>query len=215
MSSRKPSRTLGAISAGLAGLMILTSSEAAFAQTSSKAEPPKETETFTGTTVNLTPGAGENVSIHVLRWSTDADRERLAAVFKDKGEAGLPAVFEETPSVGILWTSETLGYSLRFAHRVALPDGGERIVIATGRRLGFWSQGNLWKAAGQPAAPDYPFTVVELRLNRRGLGEGKMSLAAKVTFEPDAKTLALENYASGPILIKDVKRTRSSGPPSN
>lgn len=212
MSSRKPSRKLGAISAGLAGLVIVASSETALAQTPSKAEPPKQTETFTGTTVNLAPGAGENISIHVLRWSTDADRQRLAAVIKDKGDAGLQAVFEESPSLGILWTSESLGYSLRFAHRVALPDGGERIIVVTGRRLGFWSQGNLWKAVGQPAAPDYPFTAVELRLNRRGQGEGKMSLAAKVTFEPDAKTLALENYASGPILIKDVKRTRSSAP---
>ena len=78
--------------------------------------------------------------------------------------------------------------------------------VATERRLGVWSRGNQWKAAGQEAAQDYPFTVVELLLNRRGQGEGKMSLATKVTFEQDAKTMALENDGSALILVKDVKR---------
>jgi hypothetical protein len=215
MSSEKRNRAVCAISAVLAGLVFVTASEAPFAQTASQAEPSKQTETFTGTTVHLSPGAGENISIHILRWSSDADRDRLAAAFKEKGDAGLQAVLEAAPTLGIVWTGESLGYSLHYAHRVALPDGGERIIVATERRLGAWSRGNPWKAAGQQAAPDYPFTVVELRLNRRGHGEGKMSLAAKVTFEQDAKTIALENYGSVPILIKDVKRSLPGGAATN
>ena len=208
MSSDLSNRSIYAISGALAVFVFVAAVEVLFAQTASKAEAAKQPDTFTGTTVNLSPGAGENISIHVLRWSTEADRDRLAAAFKEKGDAGLQAALEAAPTIGIVWTGESLGYSLRYAHRVALPDGGERIIIATERRLGAWSRGNSWKAAGKQAAPDYPFTVVELRLNRRGLGEGKMSLATKVTFEPDAKTLALETYGSAPILIKDVKHAR-------
>lgn len=214
MSPDKRNRAIHAISATLAALVSVTAMEAVFAQTASQAEPSKQPETFTGTTVNLSPGAGENISIHILRWSSDADRERLAATFKDKGDAGLQAAFEAAPTLGIVWTGESLGYSIRYAHRVALPDGGERFIVATERRLGAWSRGNSWKAAGQQAAPDYPFTVVELRLNRRGQGEAKMSLATKVTFEQDAKTIALENYGSVPVLIKDVRRGRLAGGPS-
>ena len=210
MSSDLRSRSIYRISAALAGFVLVAAGEALFAQTASKAESSKQPDTFTGTTVNLSPGAGENISIHILRWSSEADRDRLAAAFKEKGDAGLPAALEAAPTLGIVWTGESLGYSLRYAHRVALPDGGERIIIATERRLGAWSRGNMWKAVKQEA-PDYPFTLVELRLNRRGQGEGKMSLATKVTFEPDAKTLALENYASAPILIKDVKHARAAG----
>ena len=216
MSSDHRSRAIYAISAVLAGLVFVAALEAPFARTASQAEPSRQSEAFTGTTMNLSPGAGETISIHILRWSPDADRDRLAAAFKEKGDAGLQAALEAASTLGIVWTGESLGYSLRYAHRVALPDGGERIIIATERRLGAWSRGNPWKAAGQQAAPDYPFTVVELRLNRRGLGEGKMSLATKVTFEQDAKTIALENYASAPILIKDVKRARlAAGPSTN
>lgn len=208
MSSNHRNREIDAISAVLVGLVFVAASEAPFAQPTSQAEPSRQTETFTGTTVNLSPGAGETISIHILRWSQDADRDRLAAAFKEKGDTGLQAALEAASTLGIVWTGESLGYSLRYAHRAALPDGGERIIIATERRLGAWSRGNPWKAAGQQAAPDYPFTVVELRLNRRSQGEGKMSLATKVTFEQDAKTIALENYGSVPILIKDVKRAR-------
>lgn len=206
MNSRNSRRTTGTIAAGIASLFVVAAAEPAIAQAGS----PKQAETFTGTTVNLAPGAGENLSIHVLRWSTDDDRGRLASAFMDKGDAGLQAVFEATPSHGIMWTSESLGYSLRFAHRTVLPDGGERIIVATDRRLGAWSAGDVWKPAGQTAPPNYPFTVVELRVNRQGQGEGKMSLAAKVIFDQDARTLALENYGAGPILIKDVKRARST-----
>ena len=207
MSSDHRNRAVYVIYAVLAGLAFAAALEVPLAQTAPQAEPARP-ETFTGTTVNLSPGAGETISIHILRWSPDADRDRLAAAFKEKGDAGLQAVLDAVPTVGILWTGESLGYSLRYAHRAALPDGGERFIIATDRRLGAWSRGNPWKAAGQQAAPDLPFTIVELRLNRRGQGEGKMSLAGKVTFEPDGKTIALENYASVPILIKDVKRSR-------
>ncbi len=208
MSSDLRNRSIDAISAALAGLVIVAAVETLFAQTSSQAQPSQQLETFTGITVNLSPGAGENMSFHILRWSPEADRDRLAAAFKEKGEAGLQAGLEAAPTLGIVWTGESLGYSLRYAHRVALPDGGERIIIATERRLGAWSRGNPWKAAAKQAAPvpDYPFTLIELRVNRRGQGEGKMSLAAKITFEQDAKTLALENYGPVPVLIKDVKR---------
>ena len=214
MSSDHRSRAIYSISAMLGGLVFVAALKAPFAQTASQAEPARQSEAFTGTTVNLSPGAGETISIHILRWSTDADRDRLAAAFKEKGDAGLRAVLETASTLGIVWTGESLGYSLHYAHRVALPDGGERIIIATERRLGVWSRGNPWKAVGQQAATDYPFTVVELRLNRRGQGEGKMSLATKVTFEQDAKTIALESYGSVPILIKDVKRAPPAAGPS-
>jgi hypothetical protein len=37
-----------------------------------------------------------------------------------------------------------------------------------------------------------------------------MSLAARVTADADAKTVALENYAAAPVLINNVKRAASS-----
>ena len=47
-------------------------------------------------------------------------------------------------------------------------------MLVTDRRIGFW------EAANQPRSIDYPFTVIELRLNSDGEGEGKMSIATKI-----------------------------------
>jgi len=70
----------------------------------------------------------------------------------------------------------------------------------TDRRIGFW------EAANQPRSIDYPFTVIEMRLNRDGEGEGKMSIATKITLDKDKKMLELENYGTQPVLLQNVKR---------
>ena len=179
-----------------------------------KAQPPAvqpaRVEKFTATTVGVNPGAGENLTIRVSRWSTDADRDRLAALLAEKGDAELQKALAAEPTHGYIWTSESLGYSLRYAYRLPMPDGGERIIVVTDLRLGTWTRGNPWKAAQQQRAPDYPFTMIELRVNRRGLGEGKMSIATKITVDQETKTLALENYKAAPVLLKDVKHDRTS-----
>ena len=99
---------------------------------------------------------------------------------------------------------------MRYAYRLPMPDGGERIIVVTDLRLGTWTRGNAWKAVQPQGSPDYPFTMIELRVNRRGVGEGKMSIATKIAVDQEAKTLALENYKSAPVLLKDVKHDRTS-----
>jgi hypothetical protein len=174
-----------------------------------QAPAPKKVERFTGTTVNLNPGAGENLKIDVFRWSTDAERDALLGVLKEKGDSGVGATLEKAPTAGYIWDSGSLGYSLRYAQKLTLPDGGERIILVTDRPIGSWGR-EAWKATGQGAAPGYPFTLIELRLSKQGRGEGKMSLAARVAADADARTVTLENYAAAPVLINNVKRAASS-----
>jgi len=106
--------------------------------------------------------------------------------------------------VGYLWSSESAGYSLRYAYRLPQPDGSERIIFVTDRRLGAWN--DLWKPTGGATATPYEFTVIELRLNAKGMGEGKTSLTGKVTMDATAKTIGLDGYSTLPIVFKDVKR---------
>jgi hypothetical protein len=62
-----------------------------------------------------------------------------------------------------------------------------------------------WKAAATTDAGDDAFTLIELRLNRGGIGEGKMSLAARVAPDQAAGTIALDRYDTAPVLLKNVK----------
>ena len=120
-------------------------------------------------------------------------------------ESSLAAALDKAPTVGHLWSSEVAGYSVREAVRLPQPDGGERIVLITERRLGAWN--DLWKPTGG-APTNYPFSVIELRLNAKGEGEGRASLTGKVTVDAAAKTIALENYAALPVIFKNVKRAK-------
>ena len=111
---------------------------------------------------------------------------------------------QKAPTVGFLWTTDVTGYSIKYAWRTMQPDGTERIVLATDRRLGAYSPAWTVKATDPPT--DYEFTVLELRLDAKG-GEGKASLTTKVAVDSETKQLSLENYASAPAILQSVKKS--------
>jgi hypothetical protein len=120
----------------------------------------------------------------------------------------LATALKEATTVGYLWSSEVAGYALRYAGKVTGPDGIERIILITDRRLG--KANDSWKPAGAAAAPGTPdtadFSVIELRVNAKGEGEGKISLTGKVAPDPAAKIVAPENYSELPVVLKNVKQ---------
>src|SRR5438128_12449623 len=118
--------------------------------------------------------------------------------------ASLTAAIAKAPTLGYIWTNEVVGYSIKYAYRMSLPDGGERIILATDRRLGGSSPS--WKLTAASTPTDYDFTIFEIRLDSKGVGEGKTSLTSKVVVDNEAKTLAIDNYAATPAMLQGVKR---------
>jgi len=160
---------------------------------------------YTATTAN-TSSSGEAVRFDLLRWSTDAERDQLFAAITATGDtAAVPGVLQKATAVGYIWTTESAGYTLRYAYRIALPDGGERIILATDRLVGSFEP-QRWKLAGSLTPMEYTFTVIELRLPRAGMGEGKASLAAKVIADKEAKSISLDNYSAAPVLFQGVRK---------
>jgi hypothetical protein len=123
-------------------------------------------------------------------------------VLFEKGPEKLLEALTDMPKVGYIRTPNTLAYDLRSSQRAPLPDGGERIVLVTDRYITFW------EAANRPRTIDYPFTVIELHINRDGAGEGKMSLATKITADKENKLVVLENYTTQPVMLNDVRREK-------
>jgi hypothetical protein len=164
-------------------------------------------ERFTALAVNMSNvgRTGANtIEIAVDRWSTDAERDKLMTTLMEQGPDKLLDVLRDMPRVGYFRAPTTIGYDLHFARRTPLPDGGERVVLATDRRISFW------EAANQPRSINYPFTIIELHLNGDGVGEGKLSLATKISADPVSKTVVLEDYANQPVLLQSVKREKRS-----
>ena len=157
---------------------------------------------FTATAVNVS-GAPDPLKIDLLRWSTGAERDQIVSAL-DKGEKDFVAALSKEPTLGYIWTSESAGYTVRYAYRIQGADGSQRVIVAAEKPLGSWNP-QIWKPTGNAKGNSYDFTVIELRLRKGAAGEGKSSLLAKVVTDKTAKTIALDGYAAAPVVLKDVK----------
>jgi len=239
--------------------MSLRSSFVVFGLSVALSHAQQATRQTTGTgEVNLTATSanvhesGSPVTIRILRWSTEEERnpvvaamnptapaaaaanpsaaagERDGAARGRRGGAGrggrggaarggrgdasaapnpmaaLTAAIGRAPTIGYIWTNDVTGYSIKYAHHVSLPDGSERVILATDRRLG--ANSAAWRPVAPTAVTDYEFTFIEIRLDSKGSGEGKTSLTTKVIVDNEARTVALADYAATPAVLQNVKR---------
>jgi hypothetical protein len=159
---------------------------------------------------NIGPGGTAMVDITVNSWSTAEERTHLIETMLEQGQDALLAALQKMPSRGRFRIPGLqgpdphqlrLGYDLHYAWQTTAPEGGRRIVIATDRYIGFA------EAAERPRTIDYPFTLFEIRVGKDGRGEGKMAVATKIQFDGRTKTIELENYASEPVRLNNVKVT--------
>lgn len=145
-------------------------------------------------------GKAGPVEFVINRYSSDAERDALLKILQDKGPDKLLDELQKLPRIGYFRTPNSTGYDLKFARKVPGDDGGEKITMITDRYIGFW------EAANRPRTIDYPFTLIEVRMGAEGKGEGKMSLATRITFDKKNNTIVLEDYKSQPTLLNEVKR---------
>jgi hypothetical protein len=140
----------------------------------------------------------DRLSFNIERWSTDAERDRMLAAIAENGQEKLLDAFRETPDAGRLQWPGGLQYAVRYAHRIARTDGGSDIVLVVDRPLWLW-----WES--QPASTSYPYTVLQLRLDKDGKGEGRASFGVAVSSD---KTLGvvLSDYPEAPALLTDIRR---------
>jgi hypothetical protein len=142
------------------------------------------------------------IDITINRWSTDAERDGLLATFFERGPEKLLDVLQDAKPVGRIGAPGKLAWDLRYSRLVTLPEGGSQIVLLTDRPVSFW------EARNQPRTTDYPFTLIDLRLRADGTGEGKASVATKITYNKQKQVVELENYATQPVRLNDVKIER-------
>jgi hypothetical protein len=119
-------------------------------------------------------------------------------------EAALARALQEAATVGYLWSSEMAGYALRYAGKIENSDGSQRIILITQRKLGTVNQ--VWRPTVDGAPNSYEFSVIELRLNAKGEGEGRISLSGRVAEDAGAKIVAIENYNALPVVFREVRK---------
>jgi hypothetical protein len=159
-------------------------------------------EDFTAVAVvanNIASGAG-TVVISIDRWSAAAERTTLVRTLREKGPSALLDALQDMRPVGRIRTPDSLGYDLRYAQQTRAEDGGRRIVMATDRPIGFW------EAWHRPRSVDYPFTVIQMHIDRDGRGTGTMSVATKIRAYGDI--IELEDFATAPVMLTEIVAVR-------
>jgi hypothetical protein len=157
---------------------------------------------------NVATGKNAVIDINITRWSTPAERQTLITAFQEKGQDGLLRALQKTKATGRFripgWMGPDpmgwrLGWDLHYAWHQPSEDGGHRLLIATDRQMSFEELRN------QPRTVDYPFTLIEIRLNKDGEGEGKAAVATQIKMDKKKNTIELENYSTEPVRLNQVK----------
>ena len=157
---------------------------------------------------NIATGANAVVQITINEWSTPEEREMLITTMIEKKPDDLLKALQKCSKKGFFRIPTarqpdphhlSLGIDIRYAWQTPLPDGGRRIVLATDRYIGFQ------EARNQPRSIDYPFTLMEIRVDKDGKGQGKCAVATKIDFDKDKKVVQIENYGSEPVRLNEVR----------
>ena len=157
---------------------------------------------------NVATGRNNVVEIRITRWTKPEERVALLNSVVEKGPDALMRALLKLPDHGRMrvpgWTGPDpqkllLGWTLHYAWNVPDGDGGQRIVVATDRYITFA------EARNNPRVSDYPFTLIDIRLDKNGEGSGKASVATKITFDKKKNIMEIENYSSEPVRLQNVK----------
>jgi hypothetical protein len=172
-------------------------------------------EEFTAFAININsrpsggPGANRpttaTLTIRIERWSTDEERDSLLAILKgeqnvNRANQALLSAMQRLPRVGTIRDTTSLAWDLRYARQAPLDEGGRQIVLGTDRPIGFW------EARNQPRTIDYPFTILEMRLDKANQGEGKMLADTRISINPKTNDLVLEHYDISPVRLNQIRR---------
>jgi hypothetical protein len=143
-----------------------------------------------------------SLAIRIARWSTQAEKEGFARTLLNLGPEALLDELCEARVVGTIQSPQSLPWQLRFAWQERTPDGGRRILILTDRPIDKWEV-----VLGSPSLA-YPFSLIELRLNGDGEGEGRLSVATRVRVDRAHDVIELENYDEAPARLTVVRSRR-------
>ena len=191
------------VSVAVAAAMVASALQIASAQVLEL--PAKMRMSAVNMSNNLT-GANGILEITIERWSTPEERTKLLDTVVEKGQQKLLSELEKAPVKGRIripgWNGPDpnnyrTGWNLRYAWHEALPNGGEKIMLGVDRYMSFMEIKN------QPKSVDYPFTLVQLHINKDGTSEGKLAALTMIKWDKKKQNLEIENYGTEPVRLSN------------
>ena len=151
---------------------------------------------FTGVLLDLSGKATVPITLHVDNFATAADVGSVARILGDKGQRAVVADLAEMKPRGWIRVGSLLGFEVPIIREFATPKG-QRIYAVLDRPF------PLWEQLQGTRSPDYPFGMIELKLDLNGNGSGKLVPAGRAMFTREGK-VEMVDYGTKPYRIIGV-----------
>lgn len=163
--------------------------------------------------LNIERAAYDLIDIQVTRLSTEAERQALISILKDKGNHALDAALADQAETGWVQFDPRGGggpgrdprkATLRYAREFEVGDTKD-LILLTDQYIGFGSRAD---AADGSKLTDYPLSFVLIRFKKDAKGDwkgiGRLFVGAKVRYDIVNEKFAIDEFASDPVYLKDV-----------
>ena len=177
----------------LAGALMFTFAVNAVAQSAAR-------ETYTGTMVGI--GGRRSVTrtftLTINGRTPNAEVARDVAILAEAGQDALLRAIRDR-DLGHFSLGGQLGRQLSFVTETTLANGDRKLMILFERWM------NIYEVRYGARSTDYPFSYIELILDRNGRGEGSFIPAARVRFNR-GNEIEVENFGIYPARLFGVRR---------
>jgi hypothetical protein len=191
---RKQNGTFVLLLALALGSLLLTS----YAQ-----DDKKQTESYSGVamgTGGTVGGKSRQFDFRITTYTTDEELNNFAALLKEKGPSALRSALEKEDK-GRLSPVGSVGNQIAVARKRQV--GTETIItIVTARIMPFVELYNNSRST------DYPFGYLQVKLNEKGEGTGKIMAAAKIKFNKKEGRYEIESYGNQYIKAVNVRPSK-------
>jgi len=136
-------------------------------------------------------------NFNVNSYTTDDELQSFATLLKEKGQGALLNVLQKQDKGRFLPTGST-GTQIAIARKRQI--GSETIItIVTPRRMGF---GELYRGS---RSVDYPFGYLQIAIDDKSIGTGKVMAAAKIKFNKKSGQYEIESFGNQYIKATNVR----------
>jgi hypothetical protein len=171
----------------------------AFGLATAGAAPAAETFTGTASVKTTTASATRPITIHVERFLTDAERDKVASVVKTNDNAAVVKLLAGMPDVGYIELGEQKT-PIKYAYARST-GAGRMVTVATA--VPVLHLGGNEPSAKPKAGYDMALALLVLDANDKGTGEFAPAVKVKVN---ENGALVTEDYGSDVIRIADASK---------
>jgi hypothetical protein len=145
----------------------------------------------------------KDIEIKIKTFSTDEEIQKLAATLEMGGQQALRQEMFRLEQKAWVRIGRSAATSVGVVRFLQLPDGKRRLRVFSDQPA------RLLDRSDPAGSPDHPFAYIELIVDEKGEGQGKMIAAASLAFTEDGLSIA---SAGAPVI--EISNVRLALPPT-